>query len=352
MGHKALALTFPGMTHVCAAEIQALVKSSTREIGEGVLFDAKPEDLLVLCYRGQSISRLLLLVSEGTLEELSVPKEYLKGTISFTGKRSTKAQQLAERIQANKVYKNADVPFYLHFEDDYYWLGIDLGDDLSKRDYRIFVGSEVLKGVTAFAALQLAGYEAKHTILDPFCRAGSIIIEAALSALQMPVRYYSKDKLAKMFKDTDTENVFKEQDKNIKETIPGKITALSAQFPQVQAARKNAKIAGVVKTIDFSRIELEWIDTKFEKQSIDRIVTQPIEFVTTFPPEKAKRIASLFFERASAILKKNGTICLVLRQGKDTYLEAVKTQNYSLEHERTIMQGKEAWNVLVFTKPS
>ncbi len=252
-----------------------------------------------------------------------------------------------ENIKANKVYKNADVPFYLYFEDDKNWLGIDLTGDISKRDYRIFVGSETLKGGTAYAVMKLSGYDAKKKLIDPNCRAGSIAIETALHALKMPVRYYSKDKMnfAKVFKDFDFEEFCKEQDKEMKESVSGAIIALSDQFPSVQATRKNAKIAGVVKAIDFSRTPVDWLDLKFEKNSIDCIATQPIEMTKTFPPEKFKKQAALFFERAKAILKKNGKICLVLRQGAEEYKALAK--GFSVEHERTIMQGKEEWKILV-----
>ena len=362
--HKALALTFSGIADVCAAELKKLTGIDGKEFQEGVLFStSKLADIFTIGYRAHSVSRVLLVVSEGKLNELSIPKEYLLGTISITGKSSSKAQELAEQIQAKKVYKNADVPFYLHYEDDSCWLGIDLTGDVSKRDYRIFIGSETLTGITADAVLRLAGYEPKHMLLDPFCRAGSIVIEAALHALQMPVRYYAKEKLpfVKLFNKTDFVNLFNKSDieqffathdKAITERIPGSITAVSSQFPSVQASRKNAKIAGVTKAIEFSRTELEWLDMKFEPGSVDRIVTQPVEITANFPAVKAAKLTALFFERAKKILKPDGKIGLVLRQGKDAYAAAAAQHGFTLEHERTIMQGKEAWQVVLFRKPS
>jgi 23S rRNA G2445 N2-methylase RlmL len=352
MAHKALVLTFPGMTDICAQEIKELTGISGKETSEAVIFEASLEEIFVICYRSHTAARVLLVVSEGKIEELSIPKQWLTGTISITGKSNTKAQQLAERITANKVYKNADIQFYLHFEDEQCWLGIDLTQDLTKRDYRIFIGSETLTGITAFAALKLAGYKQNQTLIDPFCRAGSIVIEAALSALQLPPRYYSKDKLPmrKLFKEVDFEKFFAAQDKNIKEKIAGSIIALSEQFPSVQATRKNAKIAGVVKAIDFSRTALDWLNLKFEKQSIDRIVTQPTELTKNFPPEKFKKLTGLFFKRAASILKKRGKICFVLRQGVEEYRTAAKNAGFTIENECTVMQGKEQWRVFIFSR--
>ncbi len=345
---NALAITLPGLSDLCSEEIKELTGITGKQTAEGVIFEAELEKIFAVCYRAQTACRVILIVSEGKINELSIPAQYLKGTISINGKTTTKANELSEQIKANKVYKNADIPFYLHFEDDYCWLGIDLTGDISKRDYRIFVGRETITGITSFAALKLAGYDGKKTLLDPNCRAGSIVIEAALHALGMPVRYYSKDKmpLAKVFKDFDFDKFYKEQDSAIKDKA-GWIIAISDQFPSVQAARKNAKIAGVVKAIDFSRTSVDWLDIKFEKESVDCIVTQPVELAKTFPLEKFRKQASLFFERAKAILKKNGKISLVLRQGAEEYKEAAK--GFILEHERTIRQGKEEWKILVFS---
>ncbi|MEM4242524.1 MAG: hypothetical protein QXM31_01330 [Candidatus Woesearchaeota archaeon] len=345
---KALAITLPGLSDVCSEEIKEITGIAGRETKEAVVFDAELEQIFSVCYKAQTVCRVILLVSEGKISELSIPAQYLKGTISINGKTTTKANEASENIKANKVYKNADIPFYLHFEDDYNWLGIDLTGDISKRDYRIFVGRETITGITSFAALKLAGYDGKKTLLDPNCRAGSIVIEAALSALKMPVRYYSKDKMLmkKVFKDFDFEKFYKQQDSVIKESS-SPIIAISDQFPSVQATRKNAKIAGVIKAIDFSRTSVDWLDLKFEKNSIDLIVTQPVELTTSFPPEKFKKQALLFFERAKAILKKNGKIGLVLRQGAEEYKAAAK--GFIVEHERTIRQGKEEWKILVFS---
>ncbi len=345
---KALAITLPGLSDVCSEEIREITGITGKQTAEGLLFEAEPEQVFAVCYKAQSACRVILLVSEGKISGLSIPSEYLKGTISINSKTTTKANELSENIKANKVYKNADIPFYLHFEDDNNWLGIDLTGDISKRDYRIFVGRETITGITSFAALKLAGYDAKKTLLDPNCRAGSITIEAALLALGMPVRYYSKDKMpfTKVFKEFDFDNFYKKQDSAVKDKITGQIIAISELFPSIQATRKNAKIGGVLKAIDFSRTSVDWLDLKFEKNSVDCIVTQPVEMTMTFPPEKFKKQASLFFERAKAILKKNGKICLVLRQGAEEYKQAAK--GFIAEHERTIRQGKEEWKILVF----
>ena len=40
------------------------------------------------------------------------------------------------------------------------------------------------------------------------------------------------------------------------------IFAFDSQFRHIDAAKKNSKIAGINKNINFSRTEIEWLDTK------------------------------------------------------------------------------------------
>ena len=79
--------------------------------------------------------------------------------------------------------------------------------------------------------------------------------------MNVSVNNFSKDKLAFM-KFIDVE--ISQYDKPIE--LRGQIISTDAHFAHISAAKKNAKIAGVVKQIQFSRKELEWLDTKLGKK--------------------------------------------------------------------------------------
>lgn len=349
--HKALVLTFSGMTDICAKEIKELTGRESKTLETGVEFETDNiEDLFILCYRSQTAERVLLVVSKGQNPEL--PEKYSKKTILLTGTSTRTAQALAEKLGIRQTYKNPETTLYLHSEKNNQWLCLDLTGDISKRDYRIFVGSETLKGPTAYALLRIAGCEAGKTLLDPFCRAGSIAIEAALFALQMPVRYYSKQKMpmTQLFKDFDFDNFFAKQDKKTKEKLPGRIIALSPQFPSVQATRKNAKIAGIVKDIEFSRTDPDWLDIKFGEQSTDFVITQPPEPSIRQPAQKLQKTINSLFERTKTILKKDGKTAIILRQGINDYITTAQKHDFRIIEQRTIMQGKEEWAAIIFSQ--
>lgn len=72
----------------------------------------------------------------------------------------------------------------VYLEEDECVLGLDLsGEALHKRGYRRATGEAPLKETLAAAMLLLAGYRRNLPFLDPFCGSGTILIEAALFAL-------------------------------------------------------------------------------------------------------------------------------------------------------------------------
>jgi putative N6-adenine-specific DNA methylase len=60
------------------------------------------------------------------------------------------------------------------------------GEHLHKRGYREAPGKAPLREDLAAALLQLAGYDGKELLLDPMCGAGTLPIEAALMARNLP----------------------------------------------------------------------------------------------------------------------------------------------------------------------
>lgn len=352
---KALALTNPGIADVGVLEVKELLGIKAVPKKECVLFEtSQVEQLFELCYKSQSLTRVLFVVSEGSFEKLDIPEIYKRGSVKIVGKSITKSNELAKSLGVRVDYKKPDVLLYLHFENDHYWLGIDLaGRDLGKRDYRVFVGSERLTGPSAYALLRIAGYSPEQSLLDPFCRAGSIVVEAALFSKRLSPHYYSKDKLwftyAKTFEDKSFEKLFAEWDNKVRE-VPGKIFAFDTNFKGVQATRKNAQIAGVLKELKLSRTETEWLDVKLGKESLDLIATQPPEVSARFSKAKTELLYEQLFDNAKIMLKQSGRVACVLQ--KDTALleKHAAQKNFSVQHKRTVMQGKEEWKIIVFSR--
>lgn len=367
---KALAITHNGLEDISALEINELIKTKTT-IQEGcVLFDAEQEDLALLCYKSQSIKKIIILLDSFSIKSIkeikaSVKrnteeiKKYLKDekTFAFRCLKQENKELSTEEIcleaanslkTASKVdLNNPDIILFFYICKKNGYFGIDLsGEDLSKRDYRIYVHQEALKATIAYSLLKISKYDPKDTILDPFCGSGTILIEAALFAANTSPNLYSKEKFAflKLFS-TDLSKFDKKKD------FKGKIIGYDKELMHVVSAKKNAKIAGIEDNIEFSRAEIEWIDTKIKIQesSIDKIVTNPPNLTKRLNEKTVEKLYNQLFYQADYILKKDGTVTLITKT-PDLIKKAAEKYKFKVVHEREIVIGESKNKIIVFSK--
>ena len=362
-----LVLTHIGLEDVSVKEIQQLISASDVKTASGkVFFSCESEqDLVDLCYHGRTFSKVILLLSsfklDGVPDEkiLKDLKKFIDKTAVVECERSGKhdftsfdVEQILnkELVRLYNVivdHKRPQTTFFLLIDNSDAFFGVDFsGIDLGRRDYRIFLGTDALKGDIAAALLYLAGYETKNSLLDPFCRHGIIPIEAALFATNTSPHKFCKEKFGfatlpnLKYKLIDKETDFK-----------GTIIAMDDNFKHVSAARKNAKIAGVVKSVEFSRTDLKWLDAKFGKNFLDLIITLPVQTGRSIADKTVEKVYHQLFYQAEFILKKTGKICLVMKRGVDLVKAQAQEFKFSVVSERKVMQGAEELTILLFSKP-
>lgn len=380
-----LAITARGIEGIASIEIKGLINSKTEEKQCAVLFSpTKLEDFCVLSYTSQSISRVLFLLDyfefkdnvfkllEEKIKKLDFSKFISKkttfavkcqriGAHDFTSMDVEKksSEYMIRKINQNKELKsnvdlqNPDIIFYIYIHSNLCYFGIDLcGFDLSKRDYRIFIHPSSLKGNIAYSLLRLGNYKKTDVLLVPFSDSGEIAIEAALFSTEIPVNYYRKDKFAflnlNLFKGIDFEKFFKKTTKIAKTRTKARINAFSNLLNGVKASQKNAKIAGVNKYINFSKISVNWLDTKLDRHQIDKIITKLPSYSQRLNYKEADKIYAEFFYQADYILKNKGTIGVLLRNKIPK--EIPLKYEFSLLKEREIFSGKQKYNVFVYAK--
>ena len=118
-------------------------------------------------------------------------------------------------------------------------------------------------------------------------------------------------------------------------------------FKYVDYSRKNAKIAGIDKEINFSRVELEWLDIKFKKESVDRIVTN----MPTSKNANLDKIYNEFFYQSEYILKKDGAMGLITRI-PDFVKKHASKHNFVVVKEKEVWSGEQMLNILIIKKKS
>lgn len=87
--------------------------------------------------------------------------------------------------------ENPDYKFNLHiFNNKVTLLMNSSGESLHKRGYRQGVGIAPLNEVLAAGLIQLSGWKADCSFFDPMCGSGTLLIEAAMFANNIPAQYY------------------------------------------------------------------------------------------------------------------------------------------------------------------
>ena len=93
--------------------------------------------------------------------------------------------------------ENADYKYNLHIRDNHVTLLINSsGDSLHKRGYRQAVGIAPINEVLAAGMIKLTGWKCYTNFYDPMCGSGTLVIEAAMLANNIPAQYYRGDKFA------------------------------------------------------------------------------------------------------------------------------------------------------------
>jgi len=371
-------LTHKGMENIAGEEVHSLIGKKATLSDQLITFPLQTfEELFTLCYTSRTALRIGMLLRTFSYTELigSIAAELPKMDFSLIGKEDTiavRCHKLAEiKEPSQHIEKEAStiildaikqktgyvqmvdlehpiITIILFVSDKQCFVCIDFaGYDLSKRSYLVFTYPAGIKGTIAYALVHFSGYEGKGVFVDSFTGSGIIPVEAALSAINFPVRFYDKSSFCfrefSLFKAFDFDSFFSNIDKKIKDA-KSEIFAIDSSMKHVNYAKKNAKIAGIVKSIEFRRIEMEWLDTRFKKETVDF-------FASKMPATKeqfAEKHYKEFFYQAEYVLKSKGIICVIgNRQFIEKYAALYK---FNIEKEQVIYSGKEAHTIFLIRK--
>ncbi len=117
----------------------------------------------------------------------------------------------------NVDLKYPDVKVHIHIHKE--WLTISLdssGDSLHKRGYRSATNIAPINEVLAAGLILLSGYKGEENFIDPMCGSGTLLIEAAMIANNIPANINRKHFAFENWKDYDEDLYFIIQDSLLK----------------------------------------------------------------------------------------------------------------------------------------
>ncbi|MBM3199504.1 methyltransferase [Candidatus Woesearchaeota archaeon] len=324
---KIVCTTLKGLEPVTSEELKQLTKSKPEVISDGrLLLQSKNLKSLENARTISTIYEYVAHFSFKTEQELYDKVKKLKipvkgsfvvrccreGTHDFKSKNVEVSVGEIIFEQGHKVdLEKPNTTIYVEVVNDVCILGILYKKDLQKRSYKVRLNPASINACLAAAMVRLAKIKPKQVIVDPFCKDGVILIEAALLGAK-------------------------------------KVYGFDESMNNVRNAKVNAQVAKV--KIEVSKAEIDWLETKFSQTSVDCIVTNPPFPARHRSKEDVEKITKEFMHQAVYVLKKTGLLVFVTQDSSllDKYAEIEK---FKLIKKLEVVLGDTTFSLNVL-KPS
>lgn len=149
------------------------------------------------------------------------------------------------------------------------------GAGLHKRGYREFSNDAPIRETLACAMAELARVRANHTVIDPMCGSGTLLIESALKAMKIAPginRSFAAESWAQIPKEVWT---YQRERAREAENRDCAFEAFGYDIDEsaLKIAKRNAEMAGVGNRIHFEKRDIRDFSAEFERATI--IVNPP-----------------------------------------------------------------------------
>ncbi|MCD4831790.1 MAG: hypothetical protein K8R02_08325 [Anaerohalosphaeraceae bacterium] len=237
-------------------------------------------------------------VDTWTVDNSMFPNMKVKDAIvdRISKKKGTRPNSGKERdgVVVNLFWKQHNAWIYLNTS----------GEKISDRNYRKMPHKAPLRETLAAGIIAGSGYDGSCDLVLPMCGSGTLAIEAALIAMNRPAGALRTNFGFQHIKGYD-ESVWQEirndfRKKIIKNGVQKRIIATDIDEQAIEAAKQNAKTAGVEHLIEFSVCDFE--ETEIPSG----------EGIVIMNPEYGQRMGEIEqlekdYERIGAFLKKKCT---------------------------------------------
>jgi putative N6-adenine-specific DNA methylase len=176
----------------------------------------------------------------------------------------------------NVEVSKPDLRIHIYINEDFCEVALDSsGESLHRRNFNRETLEAPLNEVLAAGLVKLSGWQGDRDFIDPMCGSGTILLEAAMIARNIPALHKRRYFGFLFWKDFDKnlwETVQKEAESRILPAAKCKIIGYDKNFQAVKYAERNASSAGLTKDIKIERLSFELHEAP-ENPSV--IVTNP-----------------------------------------------------------------------------
>lgn len=284
---KIIAKTFQNLEEVLAQEIRNLGGEDIVILNRGVQFEGDLRLLYKCNYMLRTALKLIVPILEREIhneEQLyyavkSIAWEEifsLKQTFALTGTTNSDVfthskyvalkskDAIVDRFREkyekrpNVNVMTPHIGINIHIRKNTLTVSLDSsGSSLHMRGYREYPVDAPINEVLAAGLVHLSGWDKKSTFLDPMCGSGTLVIEAACIAANLPAQKESKLFCFKNWKDYD-EDLWTEVKQEVADNViplESKFYASDKSMQSFRATESNALSAGVEDYIECKRID-------------------------------------------------------------------------------------------------
>lgn len=180
-------------------------------------------------------------------------------------------------------------------------------NSLSHRGYRKQSTEAPLRENLACGILHLSGWTSEHPLIDPMCGSGTLLIEAARTALGLSPHVRSPHFLFENFKGYDPEifnevrksvhTFWKENERRALKSKRPRLFGFDRDQRAIEVAKRNAQEAGVGDWIHFEHKELRDLSNPASSSMGGHLITNPPYGERLSSRKDVIQLASLFSER-------------------------------------------------------
>ncbi|WP_372653292.1 class I SAM-dependent RNA methyltransferase [Draconibacterium sp.] len=301
--YKLIAKTFSGLEDVLAKEVKRIGGKNVRRGKRAVFYDGDLELIYKSNYNLRTALRILKEIEHFNFKTVdqfylkckrikwqnyfSVDQNFVINSVVVNSRdfrnsmfASLKVKDaIADYFRENFGKRpsvdtdNPDIIINVHIFQDNCTLSIDSsGESLHKRGYRVKQGDAPLNEVLAAGMIYLTGWLGNSDFMDPMCGSGTIPIEAAMIAQNIPAAKFRKEFAFQLWNDFDPLLWEKVTEPVEKREFRHKIYASDISGSNLLNAQTNARRALVFNKIQFACTDFKNLDIDLSNATI---VTNP-----------------------------------------------------------------------------
>lgn len=297
--YKLIAKTFSGLEDVLAKEVKRIGGKNVRRGTRAVFYDADLEVIYKSNYHLRAALRILKEVVSFQFRDVDdfylkckniEWKEYFDVEQTFIINsnvinsrdfnnsmfaslkvKDAIADNFRENFgkRPNVDTENPDIIINVHVFQNNCTLSIDSsGESLHKRGYRVIQGEAPLNEVLAAGMIMIAEWYGNSDFMDPMCGSGTLPIEAAMIAQNIPSQKFRKEFAFQRWNDFDQQLWGKITEPVEKRDFRHTIYASDISGSNVLNAQTNARRALVFNKIKFQKIDFRDLEIKLDGATI------------------------------------------------------------------------------------